>query len=85
MGECCKYEKDGTPKKAFAGQSTQRNPHNRNAPHKRSTSYAQLSAKIAKLEKSNKKLKRANKKAIETVTLTTPMHREVMSPVTLGN
>ncbi len=31
-------------------------------PSKHNTSYAQLTAKIAKLEKSNKKLKRANKK-----------------------
>jgi len=62
MGDCCKYEKDGTPKKAFAGKITQLNPCNRNAPHEHNTSYAQLSAKIENLEKSNKKLKRANKK-----------------------
>ncbi len=64
MGDCRKYEKDGTPKRAFAGESAQqqRNPRNQNAPHESNNSYAQLSAKIAKLEKSNKKLKRANKK-----------------------
>ena len=63
-GDCCKYEKDGTLKRAFAGKSMQqqRNPRNRNAPRESNNSYAQLSAKIAKLEKSNKKLKRANKK-----------------------
>ena len=61
-GDCCKYEKDGTPKKAFTGKSAQRNPRNRNAPREHNTSYVQLSAKIAKLEKSNKKLKCTNKK-----------------------
>ena len=63
-GDCRKYEKDGTPKRAFAGKGAQqqRNPRNRNAPRESNNSYAQLSAKIAKLEKSNKKLKRANKK-----------------------
>jgi len=61
MRECHKYEKDGTPKKAFAGKSTQRNPCNRNVPNEHNTSYVQLSAKITKLEKSNKKLKRENK------------------------
>ena len=62
--ECRKYEKDGTPKRAFAGKSTQqqRNPCNRNAPRESNNSYVQLFVKIAKLEKSNKKLKRANKK-----------------------
>ena len=61
MGNCCKYEKDGTPNKAFAGKSVQRNPHNRNMQRKHNN-YAQLSAKIAKLEKANKKLKHMNKK-----------------------
>ena len=62
-GDCCKSEKDGTPKRAFAGKSMQKcNPRNRNMLHKHNNSYAQLSTKIAKLEKSNKKLKRANKK-----------------------
>jgi hypothetical protein len=49
MGECRKYEKDGTPKKAFAGKSTQRNLSNRNAPREHNISYAQLSVKIVKL------------------------------------
>jgi hypothetical protein len=63
-GECRKYEKDGTLKRAFTGKSAQqqRNPCNQNAPRESNNSYAQLSTKIAKLEKSNKKLKRANKK-----------------------
>ena len=62
-GECRKHEKDGTPKRAFAGKSMQqRNPHNRNATRKQNNSYTQLSSKIAKLEKSNKKLKHAHKK-----------------------
>jgi hypothetical protein len=63
-GDWRKYEKDGTPKRAFAGKSTQqqRNPCNQNAPCKSNTSHVQLSAKIAKLEKSNKKLKHVNKK-----------------------
>ena len=59
MGECHKYEKDRTPKKTFTGKSKQ---CNRNVPCKHNTSYAQLSVKIAKLEKSNKKLKVVNKK-----------------------
>jgi len=62
-GDCHKYEKDGTPKKYFTGKSTQqRNPHNRNAPCKHNNGYLQLSVKITKLEKSNKKLKRMIKK-----------------------
>ena len=53
-----------TPKRAFAwkGAQQQHNPRNRNAQREGNNSYAQLSAKIAKLEKSNKKLKCANKK-----------------------
>ena len=61
-GDCRKYEKDGTPKKAFPGKSAQRNLRVKNAPHEHNTSYAQLSVKIVKLEKSNKKLKHTNKK-----------------------
>ena len=64
IGDCRKYEKNGTPKRAFAGKSVQqqRNLRNQNAPRESNNSYAQLSAKITKLEKSNKKLKHANKK-----------------------
>ncbi len=61
-GDCRKYNPNGTPKKGFAGMIAQRNPRNGSAPRDQKTNYAQLSAKIAKLEKSNKKLKRANKK-----------------------
>jgi len=62
-GDCHKYEKDGTPKRAFAGKSAQqqRNPCNQNVQHESNTSYAKLTAKIAKLEKSNKKLNGTNK------------------------
>jgi hypothetical protein len=60
-GECRKHEKDGTPKRAFAGKSMQRrNPHNRNALCKHNNSYVQFSVKIMKLEKCNKKLKHVN-------------------------
>ena len=57
MGDCHKYEKDGTPKKAFAGKNMQHNPRT----HKQNTNYPQLSAKIVKLETSNQNLKHANK------------------------
>ena len=63
MGDCHKYEKDSTPKRAFAGKSAQQhNPRNWNVPREHDNSYVQLSAKIAKLEKSNKKFKCVNKK-----------------------
>ena len=61
-GDCHKYERDGTPKKAFEGKSLQCNLCNRNAPHEHNTSYAQLFAKIVMLEKSNKKLNHASRK-----------------------
>ncbi len=57
-GNCKKYNSDGAPKKGFA----ERSPQNGNSQHDKKTNYVQLSAKIAKLEKSNKKLKHANKK-----------------------
>jgi hypothetical protein len=47
---------------SFWGKSAQGNPRCRNALHEQNNSYTQLSTKIAKLEKSNKKLKRVNKK-----------------------
>ena len=56
------YNLDSTPKKAFAGKGTQRNPCNGSVLRKHNTSYVQLFANIAKLEKSNRKLKRMNKK-----------------------
>ena len=49
-------------KKAFAGKGAQQNQCSRNVLREQNNSYAQLSAKITKLEKSNKKLKCANKK-----------------------
>ena len=55
------YEKDGTPEKSFTGKGAQHNLCSRNAPRKQNNIYAQLSTKIAKLEKSNKKLKCAKK------------------------
>jgi len=60
--ECHKYEKDGTPKKAFVRKGAQRNLRSHNALCGHNNTYAQLSAKIAKLEKSNKLLKHTNKK-----------------------
>ena len=59
--ECCRYEKDSTPKKSFAGKNAQRNLRNGSA-QREQNNYAQFSTKIAKLEKSNKRLKHANKK-----------------------
>jgi hypothetical protein len=38
-GECHKYEKDGTLKRAFARKSAQLSPHNRHALHEHNTSY----------------------------------------------
>ena len=61
-GDCRKYNSDGTPKKGFAGKSTQRSTRNERAQRDQKSNYAQLSAKIAKLEKSNRKLKHASKK-----------------------
>ena len=59
--ECLNYEKDRTPKKAFIRKGPQRNLHSQNATCRHNNTYAQLSAKIAKLEKSKKKLEHANK------------------------
>ncbi len=58
-GDCKKYNSDGTLKKGFAGKNAQRN---RSASHNQKSNYVQLSAKIAKLERSNRKLKRTRKK-----------------------
>jgi hypothetical protein len=58
MSDCCNYEKDGIPKKGFG-----KGQHDIEAPDKKTASaFAQLSAKIPKLEKANKKLKRSSKK-----------------------
>ncbi len=60
-GDCKKFNSDGTLKKGFAGKNAQHPSHNECASRKQNASYVQLSMKIAKLEKSNKKLKRARK------------------------
>ena len=58
MLDCCKYDKDGKIKKGFGkGQLGSM------APNKKTTSaFMQLSAKITKLEKANKQLKKSSKK-----------------------
>ncbi len=61
-GECKRYNLDGTPKKGFAGKNAQCNLRNGSMSHDQKTNYTLLSAKIAKLEKSNRKLKHASKK-----------------------
>ncbi len=61
-GDCKKYNPDGTPNKGFAGKIAQCNSRNGSVSCDQKTNYVQLSAKIAKLEKSNRKLKRASKK-----------------------
>jgi len=85
--ESHEYEKDRTPNPAFTGNSRQCNLHRRNAPREQNNSYMQFSTKIAKFEKSNKKLKRMTKSAsmIMKVTTQTPTHPEVMGPVAQGN
>jgi hypothetical protein len=60
-GDCKKYNLDSTLKKGFAGNNVQRKLRNGSAQCDQKINYVQLSAKIAKLEKSNKKLKPANK------------------------
>jgi hypothetical protein len=61
--DCRKYESNGTPKKYFNGKKSSGTSHGPEKPAGGGSSYAQLSAKIDKLEKSNRKMKRAiNKK-----------------------
>eukprot|EP00804_Cyclotella_cryptica_P013425 CCRYP_005163-RA/>CCRYP_005163-RA protein AED:0.25 eAED:0.61 QI:0/0/0/1/1/1/2/0/411 len=56
--DCCKYEKDGKPKKGFS-----KGQHGSTALHKKTASaFTQLSAKVKKLEKANKSLKKSSKK-----------------------
>ena len=62
MDNCKKYNSDGTLKKGFAGENAQHNLRNEHASRAQNASYAQLSTKITKLEKSNKKLKCAKKR-----------------------
>jgi hypothetical protein len=59
--ECRNNEKNGTPKMSFTGKSVKHNLCSGSALHKQK-SYTKLSAKFTKPEKSNKKLKHANKK-----------------------
>ena len=54
MMDCCKYEKDGTPKKTFGCNQL----HGSSSEEKHTQSYAQLSDKLAKLKKARKKLKK---------------------------
>eukprot|EP00804_Cyclotella_cryptica_P015098 CCRYP_000665-RA/>CCRYP_000665-RA protein AED:0.26 eAED:0.72 QI:0/0/0/1/1/1/3/0/330 len=56
--DCCKYEKDGKLKKGFG-----KGQHGSTALDKKTASaFAQLSAKLGKLEKANKSLKKSSKK-----------------------
>ena len=56
--DCCKYDKDGKLKKGFS-----KGQHGSTALDKKTASaFAQLSAKVEKLEKANKKLKKSSKK-----------------------
>ena len=49
-------------KKGFTGKNVQRNPCNECTSHEQNNNYVQLSAKNAKFEKSNRKLKCTIKK-----------------------
>jgi hypothetical protein len=61
--DCRKYESNGTLKKNFKGSKPNGPSRGTERPARGGSSHAQLSAKIDKLEKSNKKMKRAiNKK-----------------------
>ena len=75
-GDCKKYNLDGTPKKGFTRKNAQCNSHHGSTPHDQKT-YAQLSAKIAKLEKSTSAQAR-NASVIMIATVTTLMHPEAM-------
>ena len=58
MSDCCKYDKDGKLKKGFG-----KGQHGSTALDKKTASaFAQLSAKVERLEKANKKLKKSSKK-----------------------
>jgi hypothetical protein len=61
-GECHKYEKDRTPKKAFAGKSVQRNLHNRNALREHNTSNVCCPRRSQSLKNITRNLKSVNKK-----------------------
>ena len=58
MSDCCKYDKDGKLKKGF-----EKGQHGSTALDKKTASaFAQLSAKVERLEKANKELKKSSKK-----------------------
>jgi hypothetical protein len=57
--DCRKYDSNGTPKSSFKGRKPNGNSRGPERPAQWGSSYAQLSAKIDKLTKSNKKMKRA--------------------------
>ena len=57
--DCRKYDSNGTPKKSFKGTKPNGTSRGPERPARGGSSYAQLSAKIDKLEKSNRKMKRA--------------------------
>ena len=58
MANCCKYDKDGKLKKGFG-----KGQHGSTALDKKTASaFAQLSAKVERLKKANKKLKKSSKK-----------------------
>ncbi len=60
--ECCKYWKDGTPKKDFSRQKPHAQSRGSGPFYGSGSAYARLSAKVDKLKKSNWKLKLAQKK-----------------------
>ena len=52
--DCQKYDSNGTPKSSFKGRKPNGNSRGPERPARGGSSYAQLSAKIDKLTKSNK-------------------------------
>jgi hypothetical protein len=60
--DCRKYQSNGTPKKNLYGKDAYGKSCGPKKPHQGGSSYAQLSAKKDKQEKSNKKLKHSQKK-----------------------
>eukprot|EP00804_Cyclotella_cryptica_P024094 CCRYP_007323-RA/>CCRYP_007323-RA protein AED:0.41 eAED:0.41 QI:0/-1/0/1/-1/1/1/0/98 len=79
--ECRRYNKDGTPTRGTFGQAARKSPKD-SRPKK---SYAQVLARMEKLEKS---LKKANKKArnvaIAKKVTAIPTHPEVLGRVVPG-
>ena len=91
--ECCKYEKDGTTKKSFAGKSMQcalcskNMTLTNNSIHDHNSVYVKLSVKIAKLKSltGNSSTPERSTSMITTVTVKTLTHPEVMDMAALGN